>query len=87
LDDGSLVDTTSKTSANPQTIKGPWAIGETLRVTASYVTPPGLRSQEASEGTPRSYGGYRIYVYYQGVLQDEIAAPLSLLQKPMINPF
>lgn len=87
LDDGSLVDTTSKTSANPQNIKGPWAIGETLRVTASYVTPPGLRSREEAEGKSRSYGGYRIYVYYQGVLQDETAAPLSLLQKPMFKPF
>ncbi|MCX6996866.1 MAG: FHA domain-containing protein [Kiritimatiellaeota bacterium] len=55
-------------------------------LTAAYLLPRGFREKETRQhGSRRRYYGYRVQVYYLGVLQDERARPLDLLA-PDVKP-
>mgnify|MGYP003604268335 CR=1 FL=1 len=56
---------------------------ETEKVlSATYMVPRGLRTQQMSEGRPRIFHGYRVRVFYRGRLQDECAVPKTLAGLP-----
>ncbi len=62
-------------------VTGDWPAGEARSVTAAYILKKGFRAEEnATLGEKRDYEGYRVMVYYKGVLQDENAMPNRILQ-------
>ncbi|MFH0908967.1 MAG: FHA domain-containing protein [bacterium] len=68
-------------------VEGVWPAGEQKTLAAAYIVPRGFRDEEEKMvGERRAYEGYRILIYYQGVLQDEAARPKSLLALPAPPP-
>ncbi len=47
-------------------------------ITATYLVPKGFREQEKNKGRSMKYYGYTVRVFYNGVLQEQSARPLSL---------
>ncbi|HMO05919.1 MAG TPA: FHA domain-containing protein [Kiritimatiellia bacterium] len=61
-------------------ISGAWAPGEARTVSAAYIVGKNFRAEEQRMlGERRDYEGYRVRVYYRGVLQDESAMPNRIL--------
>ncbi|HMP89222.1 MAG TPA: FHA domain-containing protein [Kiritimatiellia bacterium] len=64
-------------------ITGPWPAGESRTVAAAYVLRKGFRAEErAAVRERRVYEGYRVALYYNGVLQEEVAMPRRILDLP-----
>lgn len=62
-------------------ITGEWGDGEARSISAAYILKKGYRAEEESTiGEKRDYEGYRVMVYYRGVLQDQSAMPSKLLE-------
>lgn len=62
-------------------ITGEWGDGEARSISAAYILKKGYRDEEESSiGEKRDYEGYRVMVYYRGVLQDQNAMPAKLLE-------
>jgi hypothetical protein len=62
-------------------ITGAWGDGEARSISAAYILKKGYRvDEENTLGEKRDYEGYRVMVYYRGVLQDESAMPTKLLE-------
>jgi len=62
-------------------ITGEWGDGEARSISAAYILKKGYRAEEESTiGEKRDYEGYRVMVYYRGVLQDQNAMPSKLLE-------
>ncbi len=58
-----------------------WRLGDRRTVSAAYIVPKGFRKREKKDlGEERSYYGYMVRVYHEGVLQDEVSRPKSLLK-------
>lgn len=51
-------------------------------VSATYMVPRGLRERQREEGRARAFHGYTVRVFYHDRLQDEAAAPTTLLARP-----
>jgi len=68
-------------------VDGVWPAGEQKTLTAAYIVPKGFRDQEEKTiGERRGYEGYRVLIYYKGILQDETALPKNLLALPAPPP-
>lgn len=62
-------------------ISGEWAPGEARTVSAAYIVGKNFRAEEEQLiGERRDYEGYRVMVFYRGVLQDESAMPARILE-------
>lgn len=85
VEGGAEVAPTAATAPDrPLRVEPPWGAGEPKTVTAPYIVPRGFRAEEEKRtGARRTYEGFRVQVWYKGVLQDEDAQPKSLLNVPM----
>ena len=64
-------------------LSGRWPEAETRALTAAYLLPAAARPSGTPTAQRRSrYFGYVVRVFYRGELQDEWAAPISLLKTP-----
>ncbi|NCC50589.1 MAG: FHA domain-containing protein [Spartobacteria bacterium] len=62
------------------TFDGLWPPDERRTATAAYIVPTDFRRMEKEQfGEARSYFGYVVEVYYEGILQDRAARPKTLL--------
>jgi len=78
-----LVPSRALTQQDGTRITGPWPAGESRNVTAAYILKKGFRAEERKLlNERRVYEGYRVTIYYQGVLQDENAMPRRILDLP-----
>jgi hypothetical protein len=68
-------------------VDGAWPAGEQRTLTAAYIVPKDFRDEEEKAvGERRTYEGYRVLIYYKGVLQDETALPKTLASLPAPAP-
>ncbi|HEY8240263.1 MAG TPA: hypothetical protein VIH35_02400, partial [Kiritimatiellia bacterium] len=68
-------------------VDGQWPAGEQRTLTAAYIVPKDFRDEEEKTlGERRTYEGYRVLIYYKGVLQDESALPKTLAALPAPPP-
>ncbi len=71
--DGRVVTSRFDTSSADLRVEGSWNTAESKVVTATYAVPKGFRAHR-----PEQFYGYRIEVYYHGILQDATARPKNL---------
>ena len=84
---GTVEPTEARVSQETATPTTAWGRESEKVLSATYVVPRGLRTEQLSSGRPRVFHGYRVRVFYRGRLQDELAVPKSLagLQAPNLT--
>ncbi len=58
----------------------PWGSDRRCSVSATYVLPKGQLAKNKAEGHDERYYGFVVRIFYRDILQDEWAAPRSLLK-------
>jgi hypothetical protein len=75
------------TTPSPIVLGHAFADRRSVPLNATYVVPRGLRSQEARESSRQSsYYGYTLHVLAGRILEDAVAKPKKLLDRPIHFP-
>lgn len=85
--DGRIQPTRAITTPSPMAFGQAFADRRSLPLEATYVVTRGLRSQETEEtGGSWSYYGYTLHVFAGQILEDAVAKPNKLLERPVFFP-
>lgn len=70
---------------SPMALGHAFADRRSVPIQATYVVPRGRRSQEAhGAARPPAYYGYAVHVFAGQLLQDAVAKPKKLLERPLV---
>ena len=84
---GNIQPTRAIVPASPIALGTAFADRRSLPFSATYVVPHDLRAQELHEtGRQSSFYGYTLHVFAGQILQDAIAKPRKLLERPIYIP-
>lgn len=84
---GEVYPTRAIVPASPIALGNAFADRRSQPLSATYVVPQGLRAQELREtGRQSAYYGYTIHVFAGQILQDAVAKPKKLLDRPIHVP-